>query len=60
MLRRPGRCLLTIFFDADGKNLQPLILESLPDLFLNNRSLLLTTCSEGFPEYQKYRRSPQV
>jgi hypothetical protein len=46
--------LFIIFFYADSKNLQALIPESLPDLFFDNRSLLLTACSKGFPEDQKY------
>ena len=50
VLRRPRRCLFIIFFDANSKNLQPLIPESLPNLFFNNRSLLLAACSKGFPE----------
>ena len=45
------RCrLFMAFLGADGKNLQPGILEPLPNLLLNDRSLLPAAPSKGFPE----------
>jgi hypothetical protein len=60
MLRRPFGCLVTALFDSESDNLQPLLSKSLPDLFFDNRSLLLTTCSDGFPKYEKDWRLLQV
>ncbi len=60
MLGGPRRCLLSIFFEANTKNLQTLIPKSLPNLFFDNRSLLLTPLSERFPKNQKYRMAPEV
>ncbi len=48
MLRGPCGCLLGHFFDADGKNLESLISKPLPDLFFDNRSLLLARFQRVF------------
>jgi len=50
MLGRPRRCLFPVLLDANGKNFESFVFESLPDLFFDYRSLLLATCSECFPE----------
>jgi hypothetical protein len=60
ILIRPSCRLLASFLDAYGIDLQALILVYLPDVLVDNRSLLLTTPSKGLPENEKNRRPPEV